>query len=60
MAGRPGMGKGVHMTECICRMGKHYDIGVVNGEMTDEQLLKRIGCNIMSIDNFLFKKTLHL
>lgn len=56
VAGRPGMGKGVHMTECICRMGKHYDIGVVNGEMTDEQLLKRIGCNLMSIDNFLFKK----
>ena len=56
VAGRPGMGKGVHMTECICRMGKHYDIGVINGEMTDEQLLKRIGCNLMNIDNFLFKK----
>lgn len=56
IAGRPGMGKGVHMTECICRMGKHYDIGVINGEMTDEQLLKRIGCNLMGIDNFLFKK----
>lgn len=56
IAGRPGMGKGVHMTESICRMGKVYDIGVINGEMTDEQLLKRIGCNLMGIDNFLFKK----
>lgn len=56
VAGRPGMGKGVHMTECICRMGKVHDIGVINGEMTDEQLLKRIGCNLMGIDNFLFKK----
>lgn len=56
IAGRPGMGKGVHMTECICRMGKVYDIGIINGEMTDEQLLKRIGCNLMGIDNFLFKK----
>lgn len=56
IAGRPGMGKGVHMTESICRMAKIYDIGVVNGEMTDEQLLKRIGCNLMGIDNFLFKK----
>lgn len=56
VAGRPGMGKGVHMTELICRMGKKYNIGVVNGEMTDEQLLKRIGCNLMGIDNFLFKK----
>lgn len=56
VAGRPGMGKGVHLTELICRMGKHYDIGVINGEMTDEQLMKRVGCNIMGIDNFLFKK----
>lgn len=56
IAGRPGMGKGVHMTELICRMAKNHNIGVVNGEMTDEQLLKRIGCNLMGIDNFLFKK----
>ena len=56
IAGRPGMGKGVHMTESVCRMGRVYDIGIINGEMTDEQLLKRIGCNLMGIDNFLFKK----
>lgn len=56
VAGRPGMGKGVHMTELICRMGKEFPIGVINGEMTDEQLLRRIGCNLLSIDNFLFKK----
>lgn len=56
IAGRPGMGKGVHMTELAKRMGEHHEIGIINGEMTDEQLLKRIGCNIMGIDNFLFKK----
>ena len=56
VAGRPAMGKGVHMTELICRMGKNFDIGVINGEMTDEQLLTRIGCNLLGIDNFLFKK----
>ncbi len=56
IAGRPGMGKGVHMTELICRMGKVYPIGVINGEMTDDQLMKRIGCNLKGIDNFLFKK----
>jgi replicative DNA helicase len=56
IAGRPAMGKGVHMTELICRMAKKHDIGVINGEMTDEQLLTRIGCNLMGIDNFLFKK----
>ena len=56
IAGRPGMGKGIHLTELVCRMSKHYEIGVINGEMTDEQLLKRVGCNLMGIDNFLFKK----
>lgn len=56
VAGRPGMGKGVHMTESVCRMAKTYEIGIINGEMTDEQLLKRIGCNLMGIDNWLFKK----
>lgn len=56
VAGRPAMGKGVHLTELCCRMGKHYNIGVINGEMTNEQLLTRIGCNLLNIDNFLFKK----
>jgi replicative DNA helicase len=56
VAGRPAMGKGVHLTELCCRMGKHYDIGVINGEMTNEQLLTRIGCNLLNIDNYLFKK----
>ena len=56
VAGRPAMGKGVHLTELACRMGKHYDIGIINGEMSNEQLLTRIGCNLMGIDNFLWKK----
>lgn len=56
VAGRPAMGKGVHLTELACRMGKYYDIGIINGEMSNEQLLTRIGCNLMNIDNFLWKK----
>ncbi|HEY9340003.1 MAG TPA: DnaB-like helicase C-terminal domain-containing protein [Hanamia sp.] len=56
IAGRPGMGKGVHMTECVCRMAKKYEIGIINGEMTEEQFLTRIGCNLLDINNFLFKK----
>jgi len=56
IAGRPGMGKGVHLTEIACRMGKTVDVGIINGEMTDEQLLRRIGCNLLGIDNWLFKK----
>ena len=56
VAGRPAMGKGVHLTELACRMGKHYDIGIINGEMSNEQLLTRIGCNLLDVDNFLWKK----
>lgn len=56
IAARPGMGKGVLLTEMICRMGMRYDVGVVNGEMTNKQLLIRIGCNLKSIDNLLWKK----
>ena len=56
VAGRPAMGKGVHLTELACRMGKHYDIGIINGEMSNEQLLIRMGCNLLNIDNQLWKK----
>lgn len=56
IAGRPGMGKGVVMTELICRMAMKYPVGVVNGEMTNKQLLIRIGCNLKEIDNELWKK----
>lgn len=56
VAARPAMGKGVHMTELICNMGKRYSVGIVNGEMTNKQLIIRIGCNLLSIDNFLWKK----
>ncbi len=54
IAGRPAMGKGVHLTQLAVSMGKRYNIGIVNGEMTNEQLLIRIGCNLKGIDNFLF------
>jgi len=56
VAARPAMGKGVHMTQCICNMAKKYEVGVVNGEMTNKQLVIRIGCNLLNIDNYLWKK----
>jgi len=56
VAGRPAMGKGVHLTELACRMGKKHDVGIINAEMSNEQLLTRIGCNLKNIDNFLWKK----
>ena len=56
VAGRPAMGKGVHLTQLAVNMGRKYRIGIINGEMTNEQLLTRIGCNMKGIDNFLFKK----
>jgi replicative DNA helicase len=56
IAGRPGMGKGVHMTECVCQMSVKNAVGVINGEMTNEQLMIRMGCNIKGIDNYLWKQ----
>lgn len=56
VAARPAMGKGIHMVQCIVNMAPKYEVGVINGEMTNKQLITRIGCNIKSIDNFLWKK----
>jgi replicative DNA helicase len=56
IAGRPAMGKGVHMTELICSMAKTYDIGVISGEMSKEQLYRRIASNIGGFDNYIYKK----
>lgn len=36
--------------------GEKYPIGVINAEMTSEQLIERIGCNLKSVDNYLFVK----
>lgn len=56
VAARPAMGKTNYMVELICRMGSKTKIGVINGEMTNQQLLTRIGCNLKSINNYLWKK----
>jgi replicative DNA helicase len=56
VAGRPGMGKGVHLTEVACRMAKEWPIGIINGEMTNEQLMVRMACNLKGLNNFLWKK----
>jgi len=56
VAARPAMGKGVHLTECVATMAQRVPVGVINGEMTNKQLLVRIGCNLLGIDNYLWKK----
>lgn len=56
IAGRPGMGKGVMLTEGVCRMAVRHPVGVINGEMTDEQFIVRMICNLLAIDNELWKK----
>ncbi len=56
VAARPGMGKGVLMTQMLCNMGKKTRVGVCNGEMTSEQLVIRVGCNLLGLDNELWKK----
>lgn len=56
IAARPAMGKSTHLVELACRMGKRYKVGIINGEMTNKQLLIRIGCNLKNINNFLWKR----
>lgn len=56
VAGRPGMGKGIHMTEMICRTAHETPVGVLSGEMTTEQLLIRLGCNLKGYSNELYEK----
>lgn len=56
VAARPGVGKGVHMAQCICNMANKYKVGVCNAEMTNKQLITRLACNVSGIDNNLFKK----
>jgi replicative DNA helicase len=60
VAARPAMGKTTHMVELMCRMGKKVKVGVINGEMTNQQLLTRVGCNLKSIGNKLWKKNAKL
>jgi replicative DNA helicase len=57
IAARPAMGKGAHMVQCVSFMANNrYKVGVINGEMSNKQLIIRLGCNILGIDNYLWKK----
>lgn len=56
ISARPAMGKTSLMVEMLCRMGKKYKLGVLNGEMTNAQLLTRMACNLGNISNELFRK----
>jgi replicative DNA helicase len=37
-------------------MGKIYNVGVINGEMTNKQLMRRVSSNLKNIDNSIFRK----
>lgn len=56
IAARPGVGKSNHMVQLICNMGKRTKVGIINAEMTNKQLMIRIGCNLKSINNYLWKR----
>lgn len=56
IASRPAMGKSTFAVELICRAGKKIKIGFINGEMTNKQILIRMGCNLLDINNALWKK----
>ncbi len=56
IAARPAMGKTAHAIQLICNMADKYPVGLINVEMTDEQLAKRIVSNKKSFNNYIYKK----
>lgn len=56
VAGRPAMGKGNHMVQCAINMGSKFDVGVINGEMYNEQFLRRCASNIKDINNEIWNR----
>ncbi len=56
VAARPAMGKTAHAIQLLINMAVRVPVGLVNVEMTDEQLAKRIISNLNDLDNFTYKK----
>lgn len=56
IAARPGMGKTAHAVQLIINMARKHNIGLINVEMTDEQLAKRIISNLREFNNYIYKK----
>lgn len=57
IAARPAMGKTAYMCQAVVNHAQQKrPIGVINAEMTDEQFIERLGCNLHSIDNYLLTK----
>lgn len=60
VAGRPGMGKGVLMSQLAVNMSKKVRVGICNGEMPEDQTITRIGANIVGLSNEILNKEKHL
>lgn len=56
IAARPAMGKTAHIIQLLVNMARRWPVGLINVEMTDEQLAKRVISNISEFDNYIFKK----
>lgn len=56
IAARPGMGKTAHAVQLIINMSRRHPVGLINVEMTNEQLGKRVISNLVNMDNYIFKK----
>lgn len=56
VAARPAMGKTAHAVQMIINMAKKFPTGLINVEMTDEQLAKRIISNVNEFNNYIYKK----
>lgn len=56
IAGRPGMGKTAFVVEMIKKMATKVDVGFINLEMTNDQIVQRLISNMQEINNYEFKK----
>lgn len=57
LAARPGMGKTVFIVELIKRMATRMQIGFINLEMSNDQIVQRFISNFERVDNKLFKRS---
>lgn len=56
VAARPAMGKTAHAIQLLINLARRVPVGLVNVEMTDEQLAKRIISNLNDFNNYIYKK----
>jgi replicative DNA helicase len=55
LAARPGMGKTAFVVELLMRMCLKHNVLLINGEMSDRQIIRRCISNLMSLNSDVYK-----